>query len=93
MRALKEWPSSRVVAAWLLWPALLVVAFAVLVGIELWHVGALSGSRGTSDISVSLAAFELRRALLLGAVVLGPPALLTAAWVRARRGRHGKPPA
>jgi hypothetical protein len=93
MRPLKEWPGSRIVAAWLLWPVLLVVAFAVVVGIALWRVGALPGSRGASHVSVSLAPLELPRALLLAAVVLGPPALLTATWARARRGRHGDPPA
>ena len=90
MRPLKEWPGSRILAAWLLWPALLVVAFAVLVGIALWRAGVLPASQGANHVSVSLAPFQLRRALLLGILLFGPPAVLTATWASVR---HGRPPA
>jgi len=95
MRALKQWPGSWIGAAWVLWPALLVLAFAGFVLVELWPE--LHRPRGATYLPISIGdvyiRFEIRSALLLVGILLAPPAVLTAAWFAGRRGRHKQPPA
>jgi hypothetical protein len=95
MRSLKEWPGFWIAAAWLLWPALLIVAFAGFVLVELWPT--LHTPQGVTYMPISIGnvhiRFEIRSALLIVAALVGPPALLTAGWIGWRRGSHGGPPA
>jgi hypothetical protein len=95
MPVLKQWPGFWIGAAWVLWPALLVLAFAAFMLVELWPT--LHRPAGVSYFPISIGdvriRFEIHRALGLVAIVLGPPGLLTAGWLAARRGRHEPPPA
>ena len=93
MRRLVRWSGSRIAAAWVLWPALLVLSAGVVLGVALWRVGAIQAPSGASHTSITFTRLELGRPLLLAAAFFGPPALLTAAWARARHGRHLDPPA
>jgi len=95
MRSLKEWPGSRIAAAWVLWPALLILAFAGFVLVELWPE--LHRPPGATYMPISIGdvyiRFDFRGALLLLGVILGPPLLLTAGRFVWRRGGHKQPPA
>ena len=76
-------------------PALLVLAFASFVLIELWPD--LHRPAGVTYLPISIGdvyiRFDFRGALRLACVVFGPPALLTAGWFAWRRGSHKEPPA
>ena len=86
MRPVKDWPGSRVAAMWLLWPGLLVAAVAGVAAIALWRTTTLPASPGGSAYGTTVwARLDLMRVLVLGAIVFGPPAVLTAIWAYARR--------
>ena len=93
MRRLRQWSGSRIAAVWVLWPALLVLTAGVALGVAFWRIGAMHAPSEATHTSITFTRLALGRALLLAAVIFGPPALLTAAWARARHGRHLEPPA
>lgn len=95
MRPLRHWHGSLIAAAWVLWPALLALAFVAFVLVMIWSD--LHRPPGTNYLPISIGdiyiRFELKGALGLACLVLGPPAALTALWWGARRRGHQEPPA
>ena len=91
MRPLKDWPGSRVAAVWLLWPAVLAAAVAVVAAIVLWRV---PPARGEGPVGITgWVRLDPMSVLRLGAAFVGPPAVLTAIWAYARRRHHADPSA
>ena len=78
---------------WLLWPALLVAVVAAVAAMAFFRTAPVPPSREGTAFFTVWARVDLMRVLRLGAIVFGPPAVLTVIWAYARRRNHGDPSA